>query len=91
MNIRDPKESNFYPWEKGGTGVTREEAKLSSVIQEIWSVADFVVDTDPAVCSYLDGNDIIDTTLLYVNMDSERIGAQGRMLDRMMPKIDAVQ
>jgi integrase len=33
----------------------------------------------------------IDTTLLYVNMDSERIGAQGRMLDRMLPKIDAVQ
>lgn len=33
----------------------------------------------------------IDTTLLCVNMDSERIGAQGRMLDRMLPKIDAVQ
>ena len=58
MNIRDPKESNFYPWEKGGTGLTREEAKLSSVIQEIWSVADFVADTDPAVSSYLDGSDI---------------------------------
>ena len=58
MNIRDPKESNFYPWEKGGTGLTREEAKRSSVIQEIWSVADFVVDTDPAVTSYLDGNGI---------------------------------
>lgn len=51
MNIRDPKESNFYPWEKGGTSLTREEAKLSSVLAEIWTVADFIVGADPAVSS----------------------------------------
>jgi hypothetical protein len=56
MNIRDPKESNFYPWEKGGASLTREQAKLSSSIHEIWSVADFIVDRDPAVSSYLEGS-----------------------------------
>ncbi len=33
----------------------------------------------------------IDTTLTYTHMDSERIGAQGRMLGRMLPKTEAVQ
>ena len=33
----------------------------------------------------------IDTTLIYTHMDSERIGAQGRMLERMLPKTEAVQ
>jgi len=33
----------------------------------------------------------IDTTLIYTHMDSERIGAQGRMLGRMLPKTEAVQ
>ena len=33
----------------------------------------------------------IATTLIYTHMDSERIGAQGRMLGRMLPKTEAVQ
>jgi integrase len=33
----------------------------------------------------------IDTTLIYTHMDSERIGAQGRMLERMLPKTGPVQ
>jgi len=53
VGIRDPTESNFYPWEKGGTPLTREQANLSDAIQEIWSVADFIVVTDAAVSSYL--------------------------------------
>ena len=56
MNIRDPKESNFYPWPKGGKPLNREDAKASSIIQEIWDVADYVVDSDPAVSSYLNGS-----------------------------------
>jgi hypothetical protein len=58
MGIRDPAESNSYPWEKGGLPLTREPAKLSSAIQEIWQVADFIVDTDRAVSSYLDGSGV---------------------------------
>lgn len=33
----------------------------------------------------------IDTTLIYTHMDSERIKAQGRLLERMIPKTIAVQ
>jgi integrase len=33
----------------------------------------------------------IDTTLIYTHMDSQRIGAQGRLLERMLPKTEAVQ
>ena len=56
MNIRDPKESNFYPWEKARVPLNREQAKLSAVIEEIWAVADFVVAQDGAISSYLKGN-----------------------------------
>jgi hypothetical protein len=58
MNIRDPKESNFYPWERGGACLTREEAKSSSAIQEIWAVTDFIVGSDRAVSSYLDRSNV---------------------------------
>ncbi|HEX3322646.1 MAG TPA: hypothetical protein VHR84_18215 [Terriglobales bacterium] len=58
MGIRDPKESNFYPWEKGGTPLNREEALASSAIEEIWAVADFIVATDVAVSSYLSGKGV---------------------------------
>jgi hypothetical protein len=58
MGIRDPKESNYYPWEEGGTPLTREQATLSDTIQEIWPVADFIVATDAAVSSYLKGSGV---------------------------------
>jgi hypothetical protein len=59
MNVRDPKESNFYPWEKGGTSMTREQAKLSSSIEAIWAVADFIVGADPAISSYLENKPVV--------------------------------
>jgi hypothetical protein len=58
MSIREPQQSNFYPWEKGGTPLNREDAKSSYVIEEIWSVADFIIMTDMAVSSYLDANSV---------------------------------
>lgn len=58
MGIRDPKESNFFPWEKGGTPLDRDQAKASDVIQEIWSVADYIVESDPAVSAYLNGRGV---------------------------------
>jgi hypothetical protein len=58
MNVRDPKESNLYPWEKGGEPLNREQAQVSTVIEEIWSVADFVVAEDVAISSYLRGNGV---------------------------------
>jgi hypothetical protein len=58
MGIREPRESNFYPWEMGGVPLTRDQAKLNAAVDEIWSVADFVVDADRAVSSYLEGQTV---------------------------------
>ena len=33
----------------------------------------------------------LDMTLSYAHMDAERIGAQGRLLERMLPKSGAIQ
>jgi hypothetical protein len=55
IGLRDPKESNFYPWHKGGTPISRDQAKAHSGIEEIWSVAEFIIATDLAVSSYLSG------------------------------------
>lgn len=58
IDIRDPKTSPHYPWEKGGTPLTPEQTKVGSAISEIWSVADFVINTDPAISSYLGGQGV---------------------------------
>jgi hypothetical protein len=58
MRLCEPKESNFYPWEKGGKAMNRDEAKESDLIAEIWDVADFVVAEDPALASYLDSQGV---------------------------------
>jgi len=58
MRICDPEQSNFYPWEKGGKPVNREEAMESKIFSEIWAVADFVVFQDPAVHSYLESQEV---------------------------------
>ena len=53
--IRDPKESNFYPWLKGGTPLNPEQASVNAALEEFRSVTNFVVGTDPAISSYLGG------------------------------------
>jgi len=58
MDIRDPKTSPHYPWEKGGAPLAREQAKVSSAIQDIWLVANFIAGTDPAISSYLSGRTV---------------------------------
>lgn len=58
MALRDPQQSNFYPWPRGGLPLTPDEARASELIEEIWAVADFIVEQDPAVSSYLEGIDL---------------------------------
>lgn len=58
MSIRDPQESNFYPWNKGGTALDREKAIGTGAIEAIWPVADFIVATDLALASYLNGEGV---------------------------------
>jgi hypothetical protein len=57
MALRDPQQSNFYPWARGGIPLMPDEARASESIQEIWDIADYIVETDPAISSYLDGSD----------------------------------
>jgi hypothetical protein len=56
--IGDPKESNFYPWEKGGTPLSPEQAAANGMTDEIQTVSKFIVETDPALSSYLNGIEV---------------------------------
>ena len=58
LEIRDPKESNFYPWEKGGRPLNPEQVAATGITSEVQAVANFVVQTDPAISSYLDGMEL---------------------------------
>ena len=55
LEIRDPKESNFFPWPKGGNPLTPEQAAGSNELEEFRSVADFILRADLAIDSYLSG------------------------------------
>lgn len=55
MALREPQQSNFYPWSRGGVPLTPDDARASELIDEIWAVADYIVQEDPAVSSYLEG------------------------------------
>lgn len=68
--IRDPKESTFSPWESGGRPLTPEQAAASGLTDEIQSVSKFIVQTDPAVSSYLD------------EMELNTVGREPRDADR---------
>ncbi len=58
MALRDPRQSNFYPWPRGGVPLNPDEARASESIEEIWAIADYIVETDPAVSSYLEAIDL---------------------------------
>ena len=58
LQIVDPQQSNFFPWESGGKPLTAEQASVSSELEEFRSVANFIVRTDPAVMSYLERNTV---------------------------------
>jgi hypothetical protein len=68
--IRDPKESNFYPWERGGAPLSPEQVAANGMTDEIQSVAKFIVQTDPAISSYLD------------EIEVNTVGRQPREADR---------
>ena len=42
FQIKDPKESNFYPWERGGRPLTPEQASGNGLTDEIQSVSKFI-------------------------------------------------
>jgi hypothetical protein len=70
MSIRDPTDSNFYPWEKGGRPFDRDAVKQSEMMDEFWSVADFIVDSDRAIASYLSGEPLDESGRELRNLDT---------------------
>lgn len=62
VKVLDPKDSNHFPWESGGKPLTRREALADPGIDEFFAVADFVNAYDPAVNSFLSGDENVDIT-----------------------------
>jgi hypothetical protein len=44
-----------HPWEKGGKSLNPEQAAATGMTDEIQMVSKFILQTDPAISSYLDG------------------------------------
>lgn len=58
LRVEEPAESNQYPWPGGGQPMTREEMLASDLRDEFFAVADFVNVEDPAINTYLLGEEV---------------------------------
>lgn len=58
MMVREPEESLYRKEQFLGTALAREEAKASPLIEEFFAVADYIAFNDPAVRSYLLGEQV---------------------------------
>lgn len=53
LSVREPNESNFYPWERGGKAMPKDVVLASDIKDEFFAVADFVNIEDPAINTFL--------------------------------------
>jgi hypothetical protein len=58
MMVREPEESFYFEKRILGTPMSRAEALVSPLMAEFFAVADFVAFNDPAVKSYLLGQEV---------------------------------
>jgi hypothetical protein len=58
LMVREPEESLYHGKIILGSPMTREEVLGSSLKDEIFKIADFIASNDPAVRSYLSGEEI---------------------------------
>jgi hypothetical protein len=58
MMVREPAESLYIGKSILGTSLTRSEALASPLVQEFFAVADYIAFNDPAVRSYLRGEQV---------------------------------
>ena len=58
LMVAEPAASNQYPWEGGGQSLTRDAMLASELRDEFFAVADFVNVEDPAINSYLLGEEV---------------------------------
>ena len=58
MMVREPEESFYFDKPILGNPMSRKDALASSLLEEFFAVADFVAFNDPAVKSYLCGQQV---------------------------------
>jgi hypothetical protein len=58
MRIEEPEGSRHVNFTNLGNKLSRSEALQSPLLHEFFAVADYAIDNDPAVISYLSGNEI---------------------------------
>jgi hypothetical protein len=58
MMVREPEESFYFDKRILGKPISRTEALASSLLKEFFTVADFVAFNDPAIKSYLCGQQV---------------------------------
>ena len=58
MRVEEPESSRHAGSKLIGKKMNRDEARESALLDDFFAVADFAVDNDPAVLSYLSGNEI---------------------------------
>lgn len=55
MRIEEPGQSRHVNWKPLGIALTRSKALKSSLRNEFFAVADYIVESDPTVKSYING------------------------------------
>lgn len=58
MRIEEPETSRHVNFAKLGKKLTSDEARKSPLLNAFFAVADYAIDNDPALFSYLSGNEI---------------------------------
>jgi hypothetical protein len=58
LRIEEPEGSRHVDFENLGNKLSPDEARQSPLLNDFFAVADYAIDNDPAVLSYLSGNEI---------------------------------
>jgi hypothetical protein len=58
VRLEDPDSSRHANSKMLGQKVTAEEARQSPRLDDFFTVSDFIIDNDPAVLSYLSGEEV---------------------------------
>ena len=55
MRVEEPEKSRHFNWKPLGVPLSRDEALTSALREEFFEVADYIIEQDPTVNSYLTG------------------------------------
>jgi hypothetical protein len=58
MRLEEPEASRHVNFKSLGNKLAPDEARKSPLLNDFFAVADYAIDNDPAVLSYLSGNEI---------------------------------